>query len=172
MSTWTSIRDTTLQTLGVIAPGIATALGGPLAGQAVSVLSKTLLGHDKGTHDEVDAAIASATPEQLLLLKKADQDFAVQMKQIGVDVKRIAVDDRKNAREFNENSIVPGILTGVILLVFGAEAYVVFAGQANGIKDTNIAIISTLVIRETLHYVHQAVTYWFGADDPVDVEQK
>jgi hypothetical protein len=94
------------------------------------------------------------------------------MKQLNVDLKKIASADRDSARQNNNASNIPAILTGIILLVFGAEAYTIFAGHAEGIKDTNIAIISTLVIRETLHYVHQAVTYWFGADDPIDDNDK
>ena len=43
--------------LGQVAPTIATALGGPLAGMAVKTLSNVLLGHEGGTEDDVKAAI-------------------------------------------------------------------------------------------------------------------
>lgn len=167
MSSWTSIRDSTIGIVATVAPGLATALGGPLAGQAVAALSQTLLGHPKGSHEEVEQAIIGATPDQLLAIKNADHDFTLKMKSAGVDLKKIAAADRDSARTNNKDSNIPAILTIAILTVFGAEAYVVFAGHAEGLKDTTIAVISTLVIRETLHFVRQALTYWLGdVDDP------
>ena len=38
--------------IGAVAPTIATALGGPLAGAAVKTLSNVLLGHEKGTESD------------------------------------------------------------------------------------------------------------------------
>ena len=55
--------------LGQIAPTIATALGGPLAGIAVKTLSAVLLGHENGSEDDVKAAMTSASPDQLVALK-------------------------------------------------------------------------------------------------------
>lgn len=57
------------------APVVATALGGPGAGAAVRLLSRKLLGKDNGTESEVEAALANATPEQLLALKQVDLEF-------------------------------------------------------------------------------------------------
>jgi hypothetical protein len=85
--------------LGQIAPTIATALGGPLAGVAVKTLSNVLLGHENGSEDDVKAAMATASPEQLVALKKIDADFKVQMKELDIDLERIAAGDRDSARK-------------------------------------------------------------------------
>ena len=55
--------------LGQVAPTIATALGGPLAGVAVKTLSNVLLGHENGSEDEVKAtkAVAVCIPKTPLL---------------------------------------------------------------------------------------------------------
>ncbi len=66
--------------LSSVAPSIATALGGPLAGLGVKALSKALLGAEDFSEEAVMDAIATASPEQLAAVKKIDADFKVQMK--------------------------------------------------------------------------------------------
>lgn len=85
--------------LGQIAPTIATALGGPVAGMAVKALSSAIFGRDDAGPAEVQEALQNATPDQLLAIKRADQDFAVKMRELEIDLERIAVDDRKSARD-------------------------------------------------------------------------
>jgi hypothetical protein len=85
--------------LGQIAPTIATALGGPLAGVAVKTLSNALFGHEDATEDQISEAMASASPDQLAAIKKIDADFKVQMKSLDIDLERIAAGDRDSARQ-------------------------------------------------------------------------
>jgi len=49
-------------------------------------------------------AMATASPEQLAAVKKIDADFKVQMKSLDIDLERIAVDDRKSAREMQKET--------------------------------------------------------------------
>ena len=48
-----------------IAPTIATALGGPLAGGATKLLSQALTGKEDATEKEMQQALSVATIEQL-----------------------------------------------------------------------------------------------------------
>ena len=43
---------------------------------------------------DVSKAMAAATPDQLLALKQADQDFAVRMRELDIDLEKIAASDR------------------------------------------------------------------------------
>ena len=106
--------------LGQVAPTIATALGGPLAGIAVKTLSSVLLGHENGSEDDVSAAIAGATPDQLAALKKIDADFKAHMKELDIDLERIAAGDRDSARQMQRDTKdwVPKVLAVVITLGF------------------------------------------------------
>lgn len=106
--------------LGQVAPTIATALGGPLAGIAVKTLSNVLLGHENGSEDDVSAAIAGATPDQLAALKKIDADFKAHMKELDIDLERIAAGDRDSARQMQTatKDWVPKVLAVVITLGF------------------------------------------------------
>ena len=90
--------------LSSVAPTLATALGGPLAGLAVKSLSKALLGAEDFSEEAVMDAIATASPEQLAAVKKIDADFKVQMKSLDIDLERISVDDRKSARDMQKET--------------------------------------------------------------------
>jgi membrane-bound ClpP family serine protease len=106
--------------LGQLAPSIATALGGPLAGVAVKTLSSALFGHEDGTEEQISEAMASATPDQLAAIKKIDADFKVQMKSLDIDLERIAAGDRDSARQMQKETKdwVPKVLAIVITLGF------------------------------------------------------
>jgi hypothetical protein len=106
--------------LGQLAPTIATALGGPLAGVAVKTLSNALFGHEDGTEEQISVAMASATPDQLAAIKKIDADFKVQMKSLDIDLERIAAGDRDSARQMQRETKdwVPKVLAIVITLGF------------------------------------------------------
>lgn len=111
---WSSIVRT-------VAPWIGTALGGPLGGMAVEAAANALGLSDKTT-DAVKQAITGATPEQMLALKKADQDFALQMQSLGfkqlADMEAIAAGDRKDARamQIAQRSPVPALLSILVTL--------------------------------------------------------
>lgn len=102
-----------------VAPWIGTALGGPLGGMAVEAAANALGLSDK-TVDAVKTAISGATPEQMLALKKADQDFSLQMQALGfkqiTDLESIAAGDRKDARAMQvaKPSPVPAILSSLV----------------------------------------------------------
>lgn len=63
-----------------VAPTVATALGGPLAGVAVSALSQIILGKPDGTPADLDAAVSSGnlTGEQIVEIRKLDADLKAQ----------------------------------------------------------------------------------------------
>jgi hypothetical protein len=118
--------------LGQVAPTIATALGGPLAGIAVKTISNVLLGHENGSEDDVKAAMAVATPDQLAALKRIDADFRVHMKELDIDLERIAAGDRDSARKLQSETKdwVPKLLAVVITIgFFGILVWMLFHGM-------------------------------------------
>ena len=90
--------------IGSVAPTIATALGGPVAGMAVKALSNAFFGHGDASQDEIQAALANPTADQLSALKKIDADFKVQMKSLDIDLERIAAGDRASARDMQKET--------------------------------------------------------------------
>ena len=82
--------------VGAVAPTIGTALGGPMGNMAMSKIASVLgVSNDQKS---IQQAIQKATPEQMLELKKAEQEFEVQMKELDVDVFRLETQDKQNAR--------------------------------------------------------------------------
>ena len=105
--------------LGQIAPTIATAIGGPVAGMAVKALAGALGLSQDASSDDVQTALMNATPEQLAAVKKIDADFKVQMKELDIDLERIAAGDRDSARnmQMQTNDWIPRAMA--ILVTFG-----------------------------------------------------
>lgn len=82
--------------IGAVAPSLGAALGGPLGGMASKVICGVL-----GCEDNpkaIDNAVQQASPEQLLELKKAEQTFEVQMKELDVDIFKLETMDIQDAR--------------------------------------------------------------------------
>jgi len=109
-----------LSMLGAIAPTIASALGGPAAGLGVKAL-ENVFGLPAGDKEVALQAIAAATPDQLLALKKADGDFAVQMKNLDIDLEKISAADRDSARRReidSHDSTTPRLLAMLLTVGF------------------------------------------------------
>lgn len=86
--------------VAAVAPALATALGGPLAGVATQALSTALLGgKPDGTEAELAAAIQAGGPDALLRIREADNALRIRLEELGIDLERIHQADRASARE-------------------------------------------------------------------------
>lgn len=133
--------------LGSVAPSIATALGGPLAGMATKALSQALLGNEDGSEDDLQVALRAASPEQLAAVKKIDADFKVQMKSLDIDLEALAVDDRKSARDMQKEVkdwIPRALAISVTLGYFGIIAYVLAFGLPLNGSEVLLMLLGTL----------------------------
>ena len=137
-----------LNIVKTVGPSIATAMGGPLAGMAVRTLSETLLGKPDGTEAELAAAAAAATPDQLLALKNAENNFKLEMKKLDVDLERISAGDRDSARQMmvQTRDWTPRALAGVITVgFFGVLMYMLMFGlPAAGGGEAMLVMLGTL----------------------------
>jgi hypothetical protein len=103
-----------------IAPTIATALGGPLAGLAVDAVSKAIGVDSKDVQSTIDQGKLSA--DQIAQLKTAEIAMAARAQELGLDFEKIAVDDRKSARDMQiaTQSWIPSVMAiGVTIGFFG-----------------------------------------------------
>lgn len=140
--------ESLLSLVRTVAPSIATAVGGPLAGMATRAISEALLGKPDGTEAELAEAASKATPEQLLALKQAEQDFAVRMRELDIDLERISNADRDSARnrEVATKDWTPRILAGLITVgYFGALFYMLRNGlPPQGGSEAMLVMLGTL----------------------------
>lgn len=140
--------DGILNLVRTVAPTIASAVGGPLAGMATRAISEALLGKPDGSEQELADAAAKATPEQLLALKNAENDFAVKMRELDIDLERIANQDRDSARnrEVQTKDWTPRVLAGLITVgYFGALFYMLRNGlPQHGGSEAMLVMLGTL----------------------------
>ena len=136
-----------LNLVKTVAPSLATAVGGPLAGMATRAISDALLGKPDGTEDELIDAAAKASPDQLLALKKAEQDFAVRMRELEIDLQRIDAADRSSAREreVKTGDWTPRALAGAVTLgFFGVLGYMIAYGLPTQGGEALLVMLGTL----------------------------
>lgn len=133
--------------LSSVAPSLATALGGPLAGMATKALSLALLGNEDGSEDDLQTALRTASPEQLATVKKIDADFKVQMKSLDIDLAALAVNDRKSAREMQRETRdwLPRLLALFITGgYFGIIGWVLYGGLPMNGSEILLMLLGTL----------------------------
>lgn len=155
--------DDALSVLGQLAPGIATAIGGPLAGMAVQALTGALGMGEGASKEDVLRAVAGASPEQLAAIKKADQDFAVRMKELDIDIYALDQADRASARdrEAKVGGLAnPVLATFVMAGFFGVSAAVIFG---NAGADPATSTIVGAIIGYASAKADQVVSYYFGS---------
>lgn len=146
-----------------VAPWIGTAIGGPLGGMAVEAAANALGLSDKTT-DAVKAAISGATPEQMLALKQADQQFAVQMQALGfkqiTDLETIAAGDRASARDMQKvtQSRVPALLTCFVVGAFTATLILLLKFD---VPTTNRDIVVYMIGQLSGGFT-SALAFWLG----------
>ena len=150
--------------VGTVAPTIATALGGPLAGLAVKAIGGVFGLGEGATEADVAAKLAGATPDDLLRLKEADQKFAIEMRRLDVDLERIAAGDRDSARQMQRETrswAVP-VLASVVVSGFIASSIAVLGGWVDGLKDPLIAALVGSVLGNITAATMLVLNFYFG----------
>jgi len=155
-----------------IAPFLSTALsfGGPVGAIAGKALSAALGTKPDAKPDDLAAAIAGATPEQIAAIQKAEQDFQVQMKQLDVqsleDLEKIAADDRASARnrEIQVKDNTPMILAYLyaagFFITLAAEIWIAISGKAiNPLASKSIDMLLGVLVGMVLG----TKEYYFGS---------
>lgn len=120
--------------VGTVAPTIATALGGPLAGVAVKTLASAVLGSDEGdpkTLEKQVAAALQADPNLVMRVKEAEIAFQARLEELGVEREKIAAEDRNSARQREAqtgDSWTPRLLAGAVTVGFFGVLWLVMRG--------------------------------------------
>ena len=141
-----------------IAPTIATAMGGPLAGMAGSAISKAI-GVDP---DKVGDLISNnkLSAEQIAQVKIAEIELQKQAQELGLNFEKLSVEDRKSAREMQATtrSIVPPALAAIITIGFFSILIMMMIGKVDGNNPTILMMLGSLSTAWT-----GIVAYYFGS---------
>ncbi len=131
-----------------VAPGLATAIGGPLWGAAVQSISQATLGRPDGTEEEVAIAVAAGGAEALAKLKEAEQAFVLKMRELEIDVEKVHQADRANARELAARTgdvWTPRLLAFLVTLgFFGVLGWLLYGGKPSAGGDALLVMLGAL----------------------------
>jgi cation transporter-like permease len=107
-----------MEWLKTLAPTLATAFGGPLAGMAVSAVAKAI-GCDP---DEVQGIISSGklTAEQVASIQLAELELKKQAQSMNLDFAKLIAEDKKSARDMQiaTKSWIPALLAVFVTIGF------------------------------------------------------
>ena len=147
MSDWKS-------TLAAIAPGIATALGGPLAGMAVNVATSAL--GIEPTEAALEAAVTNGNPDALLKLKEAENRFRLEEKRLGVQ-------DRDSARGLAKaKGVLPQVILSTVYTIgyFWLMKVLIVDGVeiAESVEPLVLGLIGVMSAAQV-----QIMNFWFGS---------
>lgn len=146
-----------------VAPTIGASLGGPAGGMAVKFMADKFLGKPDATEAELMQAIRMASPTDMLALKRLDQEFALQMKALAIDVFKIETGDRQNARDLFKTNIWPQIILSsifvigyfVLLGLIIAFHDIEFGDRVFGVLNTIIGVLTAAI--------PMILQFWFGS---------
>lgn len=145
-----------------LAPTLAAALGGPLAGTATKFLADQLLGNKDASSGEIEAAILGATPDDLARLREIDNNFAIEMAKLDVDVFKIETEDRSNARDLAKLNMRPQIILSVLFIGgYFSIIYVLFSGHV--VIDASVKDMFNILLGVLTANVPTIMAFWFGS---------
>jgi len=142
--------------IGTLAPTVATALGGPFAGMAVSTLSDVFFQSKTGTLSDIAAALKD--PSQLEKLKEAEQCFTEKMRELEIKETELLTKDRASARDMyiSTRDIMPAVLAAVVFSgFFGILCALIFVAiPAQSVSPLNIMLgsLGTIVVQIAAFY--------------------
>lgn len=152
-----------LDTLKAIAPTVATALAGPLAGEAVMTIGG-LMGMSQPTQDKIKKLIEGQqlTSDQVFLLKEMEAKYQENERDRGFRYAELEFNDRDSARKANTSGGVQESLlvfsAGIVLTVLISELLVLWLGIPHGIPELIVGRILGFMDGMAL----QMLNYWYG----------
>ena len=141
---------------------LGTALGSPLGGAAASAIASALgCGNDPKS---IEKALQSASPEQLIEVKKAEIDFEKKMAELDVDIFALEAKDIQDARRAHKGDWTPRIVALVSLVGFVGYIFLVTIQPPDANSDT----IVSLILGYMGGVVSAITSFYFGASYKTD----
>lgn len=157
-------------TLQAVAPGLATAFGGPAVGLAVKILGDKLLGNPDATPEQVQAALSGGlTGEQIVALKQAENELAIEMERIDQAREAAGIEDTKSARQQTVAlaqsgsgiAWAPVVISSIIIVGFFACVVLLFLVERNW--DERTANLLNVLFGALIPGFAQVCNYWLGS---------
>lgn len=144
-----------LKKLAGYAPDIVSAVvsgGSTLPVTALRILSKEMLGYETDNKKVIEKAIDSATPDEMLKLKQANNEFILRKMQIETQ-------DTQHARVQNNGHWMTWLLP---LLVFALFSTMCLSLMFLDMSAENTDVV-TFLIGQTSGFMAACLTFWVGS---------
>lgn len=152
--------------VGALAPTLGSALAGPLGGQAASVVASVL--GCKSDPKSIQQAVQSATPEQMLELKKAEKQFELQMKELEVDIFALETAEKQDARKTFSKDWTTRTLGFVTICGFMGYIFLVTLQP----PEQNSEALINLVLGYLGGLASAVISFYFGASNTPDKDKE
>lgn len=141
--------------VGKAAPMLATILGGPHAGAAVSLIAEKL-----GVEPAVVEDVVVNDPSAMVRLKELEFEEKAHIREIYLNTLQLELADRQDAREKHDDSNMPAVITltlFVLVVVYGSALF--FVNIPVGNKDMVNYLGGQLIA-----LLCGSVAYWVGTN--------
>ena len=151
-----------LDTIKKLAPTVASALGGPLAGIAVTAIGE-LFNIASPTTAKIQEAIenGSLTGEQISGIRQLELKLKSEEAERGFKYAELEFKDRDSARNMNiqTGAKTPAVLTWIIVaIVLGLEGMILFNGMPVGVSE----IVTGRILGTLDMSLMMVLAFWFG----------
>jgi hypothetical protein len=142
------------------APSIASAIlsGGATLPQLALKAISDATGIDVSSEDSAKNVIESATPEQMLKIKQADNSFKIRMRELDNELTATELKDVQNARDSHKHSAMPMVICLALTAMVTMGAVGLFTLD---IPDENKEI-AYLLFGTLLAKWGDSIAYWVG----------
>lgn len=152
-----------LDTIRKIAPTVASVLGGPAAGMAVSAIG-AIIGEDNPTVSSISKAITDGklTADHLAEIRKLELDYQNQEKERGFKYEELVFKDRDSARQMaiSTQSLTPSLLTWIIVTItLLMEASLLFNEVPKGVDP----LVMGRILGTMDGALMLVLSFWFGS---------
>jgi hypothetical protein len=143
-----------------LAPTIASAAGGPMAGMAVKMAAKKLGLPDTATANEIEDLI-ERDRDKAVMVREADKEFKDYIREMEIDLEsfKTEVEDRKDARENFSTDWTPKVFSIICLLLYGSYVMVVTLFEHSQQSETVIS----LVLGQLSGILGTAAAFFYGS---------
>jgi hypothetical protein len=151
-----------LKKIAGYAPDIVGAIvsgGATLPATALRIISKELTGVETDNIDLVEKAVNNATPDQLLKLRQANNDFIVRKIELQNEELANQRGDTQDARKVHKGHWMTWLLPLLMFLLFSAMAYGLIK-YAIPVENKDILVF---MAGQVSGFMAAGVTYWLGS---------
>lgn len=156
--------------LEAIAPGLATAFGGPAAGLAVKILGDKLLGNPDATPEQVQSVLSGGlSGEQIVAIKQAESQLTIELARIDQARDAANLQDTQSARQQTVAlaqagsgiAWAPVVISAIITLGFFVCVFLLFIFEREW-TERQAGLLNTLFGALILGF-GQVCNYWLGS---------